>query len=137
MRGDKSAATPTSTRRRGVRDRRGHVLALATTEGDPMMKFEAASYARAAQRLRRRSSAPGPIDRPLPFKITPKIQAAIAAWVAADKAYCAAIRKRGSGPARTKELRRLDADRLLAAHVEYYARERLIAILNPDDHRDE
>jgi hypothetical protein len=69
--------------------------------------------------------------------INARVEAALAAWVAADKAFYAALRRVPAGPARTTEHRQLAAATRRAGDDEHDARTKLIALLNPDDHRDD
>jgi hypothetical protein len=69
--------------------------------------------------------------------INERVAAALAEWVAADKAFYAALRKVPHGPARTIEHRKLAAATRLAADDEDAARNKLLKLLNPGDHQDD
>jgi len=69
--------------------------------------------------------------------INERIEAALAAWVAADKAFYAALRKVPHGPERTIEHRKLAALTRRAGDDEHAARNKVLALLNPDDHKDD
>jgi hypothetical protein len=65
--------------------------------------------------------------------INERVEAALAAWVAADKA----LRKVPHGPERTIEHRKLAALTRRAGDDEHAARNKVLALLNPDDHKDD
>ena len=69
--------------------------------------------------------------------INERVAAALAAWVAADKAFYAALRRVPAGPHRTMEHRKLAAATRQAGDDEHAARNKVLKLLNPYDHMDD